>query len=151
MAPSDQSSGGGGPSHISRRTLAKGVAWTTPVVMLGVPVPAFAASGCCVNPTWTGAEYSGNNAAWTLDFTLENCGTQPLRLTMLEVLIRFNGTGDYQVAHSEQGNLSAIIDPGETVIYDTGKQEWDECCWANSDARACYYEAADERDADGSR
>ncbi len=143
MASSEQPSGGGGGPRISRRTLARGVAWTTPVVMMGVPVPAFAASGCCVNPAWTTAAYSGAGGAWTLAFTFENCGTQPLRLTMLEVLIMCNGVGAYQTVYTESGKLSTI-NAGATVTYSTGKTKWaaPNTCWADDAGRRCHYEPA---------
>ena len=144
MAPSEQSQGGSGPSRISRRTLAKGVAWTTPVVMLGVPVPAFAVSGCCVNATWTSAAYSGANGTWALGFSFTNCGAQQVRLTSYQVFIKCNGTGAYQSAIKETGNLTGGFNAGATTTYNTGKTKWPgpTSCFNSDATRRCYYEPA---------
>jgi len=40
------------PTRTTRRTIAKGLAWSVPVIAVAAPVPAYAASGQCV-PNFT--------------------------------------------------------------------------------------------------
>lgn len=49
-------------SVVSRRTLAAGVAWTTPVVMVASAAPAFAASGSCATPVQLSASVTLTNS-----------------------------------------------------------------------------------------
>jgi hypothetical protein len=63
------------PSNISRRTVAKGAAWTVPVVAVGAAAPAMAASGIScptsarlVSATATGG---GSNKTWTVVISFE--------------------------------------------------------------------------------
>jgi len=65
------------PAGPSRRTLARGVAWATPAVLMANAAPAVAASiGQCVNPTMTWA--SGWSTTLGGAFTSGTCGgTQP--------------------------------------------------------------------------
>lgn len=56
-------------SSISRRTLAKGAAWTVPAVMVGAPAHAFVSSlaGCKTVP-WNAGTYSGGGSRRTYTY-----------------------------------------------------------------------------------
>lgn len=125
--------------RITRRTLARGAAWSAPVVLLGVPVPAFAASptGCCVTSTWTRAEYSGNKGAWSFFFSLSNCGTLTSYLRQVDVYTYYNGGAVVTHAMILAGNALATIPVGTPVTYSTGKMSF--AGFLSDAARQCYY------------
>ncbi|PWJ26147.1 hypothetical protein ATK17_2291 [Branchiibius hedensis] len=67
MTQQDEPRSASGSTGISRRTLAKGAAWTTPVLLVGAVTPAQAASGP-TNPCQCLVGYSvfGARSTWSL-------------------------------------------------------------------------------------
>lgn len=49
--PADADTSGAAPQGTSRRSVAKGIAWSVPVLAIGSTVPAFAASACVTTTT----------------------------------------------------------------------------------------------------
>lgn len=67
------------PKRISRRTVAKGLAWAIPAVPLVVAAPAYAQSPQCLSVTLTGdsCKWPGSGNQWSYRFTLcfkNSCG-----------------------------------------------------------------------------
>jgi hypothetical protein len=83
---------GGTGREIDRRTIAKGVAWTVPVVIVATAAPAAAASGG-VTPS---AVRSGTN----LVFTFVNDGSQPVKVVITSI-----STGSGWATPTKQENI----------------------------------------------
>jgi hypothetical protein len=63
--------------EIDRRTIAKGVAWTVPVVIVATAAPAAAASG--------GVTLAGSRSSGTFTFTVTNDGSKPVKVVITNV------------------------------------------------------------------
>lgn len=78
---------------ISRRTVAKGIAWSVPAVAVSAAVPAYAASPICVTVTFTGSacKEPGNSndtdpKAYNLGFVFKNtCATDCVTIVVTSV------------------------------------------------------------------
>jgi hypothetical protein len=83
---------------VHRRTVARGAAWTAPVVAVSVAAPAFAASTACLSAMWTEAIYSGKNGKWSYVLAFDNCGTATMRVTAIQTFTSYHApatnTGD---------------------------------------------------------
>jgi len=77
------------PSRISRRTIVKGAAWTTPVIVLATAAPAAAASRIAeVNAAMTAeknaeGKFGGKNVTFTVPF--HNAGDLTARVEVLSM------------------------------------------------------------------
>ncbi|MGO4340865.1 hypothetical protein [Pedococcus sp. 2YAF34] len=69
-----------GAREIDRRTIAKGVAWTVPVVIVATAAPAAAASGV---PTTTFISSGGQGSGWSLSLTVSNTRTTSVAIQLL--------------------------------------------------------------------
>jgi hypothetical protein len=95
---------------ISRRTVAKGAAWTAPVAMLAMAAPAVAASGTsCLSAVWTDAIYSGAGGKWGFDIQFANvCSPTDIKVNRIDVVTTYqapatNTTADQVVASFAPG------------------------------------------------
>lgn len=71
------------PREIDRRTIAKGVAWTVPVVIVATAAPAVAASG--VTEALTAVKDSGSSAWYTLRLAITNGRTTNVQVDLLSL------------------------------------------------------------------
>ncbi len=62
-------------SPVSRRTVAKGAAWSVPIVAVGAAAPAMAASGCTFITAVSGTHQNGSGVV-TLTITMQGIGAQ---------------------------------------------------------------------------
>lgn len=64
-------------SGVSRRTVAKAMAWSVPAVALAVPAPAYAASPCTPVPSFGGqsCKCPGNSTGIRFGYVLQICVT----------------------------------------------------------------------------
>lgn len=79
---------------VSRRTVAKAMAWSVPAVALAVPAPAYAASPGIVTLTGTGCKLPGNSndlyKGYAFKASISNTNPVPITLTITSVTL--NGT-----------------------------------------------------------
>lgn len=85
------------PGGISRRTVAKGVAWAVPAVLVAGTVPAYAASPQLSGIIGSACKYPGNSTAncdksFRIGSTWTNSGTTTLTVTFSAVVESVNLT-----------------------------------------------------------
>lgn len=96
--------------HVSRRALTRGVAWTMPVVAVGVAAPAFAASGSALSATITGCRCPGTQKRYRLNVTFVNTTTSYFLISSVSVAV----AGD-TVTNLSPGFTLIGPGPGSTV------------------------------------
>jgi hypothetical protein len=74
--------------QVSRRSVARGAAWSVPLVAVGVAAPAFAASGSRVTATdITVCQCAGGGVKrYQVSVTFTNSSASPINLTGIEIL-----------------------------------------------------------------
>jgi hypothetical protein len=77
---------------VSRRAVTRGVAWTVPLVAVGVAAPAFAASSAFPSPAATSLCSCAANKRYRLNLNFSNDGTDSFTLSAMSVDIG-NETG----------------------------------------------------------
>ncbi|MFC6714858.1 hypothetical protein [Branchiibius cervicis] len=135
MVDDDVPQHGSGVRPISRRTLAKGAAWTTPVLVAGSVVPAQAASApatpCqCLVGYSRGSDWTRTDNTYTFDMNVlnSNCGLLSL---FFSVVNADDPTAAYSVTYTDStaatvngstaGNLLAIGTITGTLTVPAGK------------------------------
>jgi hypothetical protein len=82
---------------VSRRTVAKAMAWSVPAVALAVPAPAYAASQGIVQLTGTGCKLPGNSQAiykgYALKASASNTTNQPVTVTLVSATLNGSDLG----------------------------------------------------------
>lgn len=81
---------------VSRRSVAKAMAWSVPAVALAVPAPAYAASPRCVPTiTFTGCRCPGQSTEFPFTYFVQFCATLPPDCGTQDVVIEgiFANTG----------------------------------------------------------
>ena len=73
------------PRRISRRAVAKGTAWTAPLVLVSLAAPAFAMSGGGLRAAWTEVRHSSAEGWWAFCLTFANGGTEDIEVTSIKV------------------------------------------------------------------
>jgi hypothetical protein len=135
MATTQEPADGNSRTRISRRTLAKCAAWTTPVVMMATSVPAMAQSPstCCATQTLD-AEYSGNKPAWTFHLNVTNTCTNSIRISQ----IQFVTMGSVFFT----GSNTTAITAGSTVTRSWGKITMLSPFFSSQAQARCHYWSA---------
>jgi hypothetical protein len=88
---------------VSRRTVAKAMAWAVPVIAVATPVPAYAASGSDVELAGNGAacKLPGNSGSlykgYALGFSANNPIKTPLLITIVGMTLNSESLGDLQI------------------------------------------------------
>ena len=97
--------------RVGRRTVARGAAWTAPVAMVSVAVPAYATSGGSLKATWTEARYSGADGKWAFCFAFSNSGGAEIKVTSIQTYTTYhspavNAMTTAQLVDTVSANLS---------------------------------------------
>ncbi len=66
---------------VSRRTVAKAMAWSVPAIAVAVPAPAYAASGDIINFTGGACKDPGNPKKYRFELEITNDTNSPLTIT----------------------------------------------------------------------
>lgn len=96
---------------ISRRSLAAGVAWTAPAILMASAAPAVAASAFGL--TWDSAMYSGPNGRWAFEFTIVNPTGAKLTNTSITIAGGFLGPWIYTGIDLKAGSDTYSLAKGD--------------------------------------
>jgi hypothetical protein len=86
---------------VSRRTVAKAMAWSVPAVALAVPAPAYAASPGTISLTGTGCKLPGNSnetyKGYAFRAVLSNTTNAPVTVTITDMDLGTSDLGDVKI------------------------------------------------------
>ena len=102
-------------SGVSRRTVAKAMAWSVPAIALAVPAPAYAASQGIVQLTGTGCKLPGNSQAiykgYALKAAASNTTNSAFTVTIVSAFLDGNNLGAITVV-----NLNGCTNLGSSFV-----------------------------------
>lgn len=102
---------GEAPRGISRRTVAKAMAWAVPVIAVSAAVPAYAASQAILEATGEGCKLPGNSGSlykgYAIGFAANNPFNTPILITINSIVLNGASLGGTQVI-----NLNGCIKLG---------------------------------------
>ncbi len=108
---------------VSRRTVAKAMAWSVPVVALAVPTPAYAASPGVITLTGLGCKLPGNSApqykGYAFRATISNTTNAAVTVTITDMDLGASDLGDVTAVNlSPCANLglNTFIIPANTTL-----------------------------------
>src|SRR5689334_20899470 len=104
--------------QVSRRSVARGAAWSVPLVAVGVAAPAFAASGSRVDATTiTVCQCAGGGVKrYQVSVTFTNSSASPVNLTGIQIL---EGGVAVPTQNTTTGTVNAGPNPTVLTFYIT--------------------------------
>jgi hypothetical protein len=108
-----------GSHGISRRTVAKGMAWAVPVIAVAAAVPAYAASQPILQATGEGCKLPGSSGnlykGYAIGFTANNPYDVSLMITVDSIILNGTSLGGTQIINlsgcTKLGNNTFTIPP----------------------------------------
>lgn len=123
-----QNSHAEGPG-ISRRTIARGAAWSVPVALVATAAPALAASeSACLTALWTDAAYSGAGGKWGFDFQFTNGCSSAAKVTSIEVFTTYHAPATGSTTDAVQSlkpNLTVKAGASATYVGTGSRKAFD--------------------------
>lgn len=108
---------------VSRRTVAKAMAWSVPAVALAVPAPAFAASPGVVQLTGLGCKMPGNSGelykGYAFRATISNTTNAQISVTITDMDLGVSDLGDVAIVNLSPCALlgtNTFVVPANTTL-----------------------------------